>query len=212
MSAIHSPYHVAQAALESIELQWPYDALLGEIGPASSIFIWGQPGAGKTTLAMDLLGMIASGAGPVLFISKEEGKGLSVQQKVQRLQLYAPDVPNYYIEDSWDPAHLQTRVLVKGLRGVLLDTVSSVDTWAARPSLAFLKWAKAHDVVFIYIAHARKSLETHIGPRALALEADVNIRCYLEKPHYGRKIAEVTKNPYAATPKRMDIRMNVHER
>ncbi len=46
----------------------------------------------------------------------------------------------------------------------------------------------------------------------LSLEADVNIRCYLDKSHYGRKIAEVTKNPYAATPKRMDIRMNVHER
>ena len=212
MSAIHSPYHVAQAALESIELQWPYDALLGEIGPATSIFIWGQAGAGKTTLAMDLLGMIASGAGPVLFISKEERIGVSVEQKVKRLQLDTRDISNYYIEDSWDPAHLQTRVLVEGLRGVLLDTVSSVDTWAARPSLAFLKWAKAHDVVFIFIAHARKSLETHIGPRALALEADVNIRCYLDKSDYGRKRAEVTKNPYAATPKRMDIRMNVQER
>ncbi len=212
MSAIHSPYHVAHAALESIELQWPYDALLGEIGPASSIFIWGQAAAGKTTLAMDLLGMIASGAGPVLFISKEERIGLSVQQKRQRLQLYAPDVPNYYIEDSWDPAHRQSRVLVEGLRGVLLDTVSSVDTWAARPTLAFRKWAKAHDVVFIFVAGARKSLETHLGPRELALRADVNIRCYREKPDLGRNIAEVITNPYAATPKWMDIRMNVDRR
>ena len=29
----------------------------------------------------------------------------------------------------------------------------------------------------------------------LSLEADVNIRCYLEPSHYGRKRAEVTKNP-----------------
>ena len=136
MSAIHSPYHVAHAALESIALQWPYDAWLGEIGPATSIFIWGEPGAGKTTLAMDLLGMIASVAGPVLFVSADEGIGLSVQQKIERLHL---DAPNYYIEDSWDPDHLKTRVLERGLRGVLLDAVSAVDTWAARPTLAFLK-------------------------------------------------------------------------
>ena len=209
MSAIHSPYHVARAALESIALQWPYDALLGEIGPATSIFIWGGPGAGKTTLAMDLLGMIASVAGPVLFVSADEGIGLSVQQKMERLHL---DAPNYYIEDAWDLDHLKTSVLEYGFRGVLLDAVSSVDTWAARTTLAFLKWAKAHDVVFIFVGWARKSLETHIGPRALALRADVNIRCYLEKPDLGRPIAEVLKNPYAATPKPMDIRMNVDRR
>ncbi len=209
MSAIHSPYHVARAALESIALQWPYDALLGEIGPATSIFIWGGPGAGKTTLAMDLLGMIASGAGPVLFVSAAEGIGLSLQQKIERLQL---DALNYCIEDAWDLDHLKTSVLQYGFRGVLLDAVSSVDTWAARTTLAFLKWAKAHDVVFIFVGWARKSLETHIGPRALALRADVNIRCYLEKPDLGRPIAEVLKNPYAATPKPMDIRMNVDRR
>ena len=212
MLAIHSPYHVARTSLESIALQWPFDALLGEIGPATSIFIWGGPGAGKTTLAMDLLGTIASLAGPVLFVSAEEGIGLSVQQKIERLQLDAPYAPNYYILDSWDLDHLKTRVLVDGLRGVLLDTVSSVDTWAARTTLAFLKWAKAHDVVFIFIAQARKSLDTHRGTRALALRSDVNIRCYLEKPDLGRKIAEVLKNPYAATPRRMDIRMNVDRR
>ncbi len=209
MSAIHSPYHVAHAALESIALQWPYDALLGEIGPATSIFIWGGAGAGKTTLAMDLLGMIASGAGPVLFVSADEGIGLSLQQKIERLQL---DALNYCIEDSWDLDHLKTSVLERGFRGVLLDAVASVDTWAARTTLAFVKWAKAHDVVFIYVGWARKSLETHRGPRELALRADVNIRCYLEKPDLGRKIAEVMTNPYAATPQLIDIRMNVARR
>ena len=209
MSAIHSPYHVARAALESIALQWPYDALLGEIGPATSIFIWGGPGAGKTTLAMDLLGMIASVADPVLFVSADEGIGLSLQQKKERLQL---DALNYHIEDAWDLDHLKTSVLERGYRGVLLDAVPSVDTWAARTILAFVKWAKAHDVVFIYVGWARKSLETHLGPRELALRADVNIRCYLEKPDLGRNIAEVMTNPYAATPKWMDIRMNVDRR
>ena len=209
MSAIHSPYHVARAALESIALQWPYDALLGEIGPATSIFIWGGAGAGKTTLAMDLLGMIASVADPVLFVSADEGIGLSLQQKIERLQL---DALNYHIEDAWDLDHLKTSVLERGYRGVLLDAVSSVDTWAARTILAFVKWAKAHDVVFIYVGWARKSLATHLGPRELALRADVNIRCYLEKPGLGRNIAEVMTNPYAVTPKCMAIRMNVHER
>ena len=211
MSALHSPYHVAHAALESIALQSPYDALLGEIGPATSIFIWGEAGAGKTTLAMDLLGMIASGAGPVLFVSAVEGRGRSLLKKKDRLQL---DALNYDIRDrdAWDLDHLKTSVLERGYRGVLLDAVSSVDTWAARTTFAFVKWAKAHDVVFIYIGWARKSLATHLGSRELALRADVNIRCYLEKPGLGRNLAEVMTNPYAVTPKCMAIRMNVDRR
>ena len=212
MLAIHSPYKVASTSLEGIPLPPPFDALLGEIGPATSIFIWGGPGAGKTTLGMDLLGTIASLAGPVHFVSVEERIGLSVQQKIERHLLYAPHAPNCYIQDEWDPDHLRTRVLEYGLRGVLLDTVSTVDTWAARPTLAFLKWAKAHDVVFIFIAWARKSLDTYLGPSALAERSDVIIRCYLEEPDLRRPIAEVLKNPYAATPKRMDIRMNVYRR
>ncbi len=210
ISAIHSPYQVARTSLEGLALPPPFGAWLGEIGPATSIFIWGDAGAGKTTLAMDLLGMIASVAGPVLFVSVEEGIGLTLQMKIERLQLGAID--HYDITDSWEPDALKTHVLERGYRGVLLDTVSAADPWAARPTLAFLKWAKAHDVVFIFIAHARKDLRTYLGTPALAERADVIIRCNIEKHNFGGKIAEVLKNPYAATPKRIDIRMKVHRR
>ena len=116
-------------------------------------------------------------------------------------------VPQLHQTDSMSAA-------VRKIRGerTAKEAVSAVDTWAARTILAFLKWAKAHDVVFIFVAGARKSLETHLGPRELALRADVNIRCYLEKPGLGRNIAEVMTNPYAVTPKWMAIRMNVDRR
>ena len=208
MVAIRSPYQVARASLEGVALPQPYGALLGAIGPATSIFLWGGPGAGKTTLGMDLLGTIARLTGPGHFVSAEERIGLTVQQKIKRLQL--GDALFTIHGEFWGYDDLRTRVLEDGLRCVLIDTISTVDTpRAARATLAFLKWAKAHDVIFIFIAHAQKLLKTFAGPRELAFLSDVIIRCYLDKDDLGRPIAEVQKNPYAATPKSMVIRMKV---
>ena len=193
MEAIRSPYRVARASLEGVALPQPFGALLGAIGPATSIFVWGGPGTGKTTLGMDLLGTIAHLTGPGHFVSAEERIGLTVQQKIERLQL--GDSPVTIQGEFWGYDDLRTRVLEDGLRCVLLDTISTVDTpRAARATLAFLKWAKAHDVIFIFIAHAQKSRKTFSGPRELAFLSDVIIRCYLNKDD--GHIAEVQKNPY----------------
>ena len=103
-----------------LTLPEPFARLLGTIEPTAAIFVWGLPGGGKTTFALDLLSAIASVYGPALFIAGEAGgASKTIQNKIIRLKIKGDKV---LIADFEGFKMLKERVLREGIRAVALDS------------------------------------------------------------------------------------------
>ena len=85
MGRTQSGNTVLKKTFKVIRLSDELVACIGEIEKSATVFIWGHSGNGKTSFVLQLIKSLCLDAGlKVLFLSKEEGAGYTMQQKIRR--------------------------------------------------------------------------------------------------------------------------------
>lgn len=158
----------------------------------------GEPGIGKTTLALQVLGDLATQGIRVLYLTTEQGLA-DLKRAVTRIhgaaggQLPKPVRENFFFDDTIEdidalPRFLARRVLTEGeeyhgIQAVVVDSVqgrglASTATRKYRALYEFAENAKAQGLVSIFIGHVTKKGQI-AGPRDL--EHNVDCVMYLRR-------------------------------
>ena len=180
-----------------------FDRVLGGgLIAGSVVLIGGDPGIGKSTLLLQILGYLASKK-QVLYVTGEE----SMQQvaiRAQRLQLSTDDLSlmtETHIETIINKAtHHQPHVLVvDSIQTIFTDSVSSAPGSVSqlRESAAQLvRFAKTHQVALFLVGHVTKE-GAIAGPRVL--EHIVDTVLYFEGEKGSRfRLIRAVKNRFGA--------------
>ncbi|CEK14056.1 ATPase domain-containing protein [Chthonomonas calidirosea] len=151
----------------------------------------GEPGIGKTTLAMQVLGDFAMQGIRVLFLTTEQGLG-DLKSAILRVHedangdLPQPIRENFFLDDSIDdidalPRFLARRVLTEGepyhdVQAIVVDSVqgrglASTASQKYRALYEFAENAKAQGLVSILIGHVTKKGQI-AGPKDLEHNVD----------------------------------------
>lgn len=163
--------------------------LFGRLGENFSMLIWGSPGTGKSTLALNLLKDL-SNYGSTLYFTTEE----RVEDGIitERLNLISGDYKNnVWFDDSRNISNLINTVRNKEVKFVIIDSVNKLKMKTEDLS-DFIMENKG--VNFLLIAHANKDKRTFKGDTDLEHDRDVVVKL---KDGY----AETTKNRFSAVNK-----------
>jgi DNA repair protein RadA/Sms len=182
-----------------------FDRVLGGgLVPGSVVLIGGDPGIGKSTLALQAAARVADGGGKVAYVCGEESPR-QVRLRAGRLGLHqsAVDlVPETNLESALAGA------LAAGARLVILDSIQSVyvegiesrpggPAQLAEAGARLVAWAKATDVATIVTGHVTKGGDV-AGPRLL--EHLVDAVMYFEAAENGAlRVLRAVKNRFGAT-------------
>ncbi|MEK7570052.1 MAG: DNA repair protein RadA [Patescibacteria group bacterium] len=189
---------VARVATTSAE----FDRTLGGgIVPGSLILLGGEPGIGKSTLALQVTAGLKK---PVLYISGEES-GSQVKLRYERLGLKAPHVR--FLSETDVPTVLATiaaekpaLVVVDSVQTLFDPTLPSEAGSVVQIRVVTVKLmalAKQLHIPILLIGHVTKD-GTIAGPRMLEHLVD----CVLTMegdPHHAYRILRATKNRFGAT-------------
>jgi nucleoside-triphosphatase THEP1 len=92
---------------ETLNLTWPWSQLLGQPAKGFNVMLWGNPGGGKSTLALGLARDLARTSGKTLYVSGEEFGSYTLQDKLRRAGGHVEGL--YFSEDyagqdlgAWD--------------------------------------------------------------------------------------------------------------
>ena len=181
-----------------------FDRVLGGgLVPGSVILLGGDPGIGKSTLALQLAWRLAS-AGPILYGSGEE----SLAQLKLRAKRLGIDVDNLYLLAETETEAIETRVKELGPIFLVVDSIQTMTTSAldgapgsvgqVRESAArFQRLAKSEGVTTLIIGHVTK-FGTLAGPRTL--EHIVDTVLYFEGERFRQyRILRAVKNRFGST-------------
>ncbi len=182
-----------------------WDRVLGGgIVPGSMVLLGGDPGVGKSTLALQLAGALAAGGGRVIYVSGEESPQ-QVAMRARRLGLpssaigvtaetdvdaiiagAAAQLPDLLIIDSiqsiWDPE---------------LDTGAGSVVQLRECTLRLLQFAKKQRTAVLLIGHVTKD-GSIAGPKVL--EHMVDVVLYLEGERLqSYRLLRGVKNRFGAT-------------
>ncbi len=185
----------SQEVLTVPSLPWLNEALGGGFVRGGVYLLAGEPGIGKTTLALQILGDVAKAGGKVLYVTTEQGLA-DIKRTLDRVHGVPRDgsLPqgieeNFFLDDSLDdidglPKFLSRRVLTDGEdyhgTGVLVvDSVQGRGLAAAatqkyRALYEFAESAKAQRLVTLLIGHVTKKGQI-AGPKDL----EHNVDCVL---------------------------------
>jgi DNA repair protein RadA/Sms len=187
----------------------------GGLVPGSVTVLGGEPGIGKTTLAMQLLGWWA---GPTLYISGEESPQ-QVKQRALRLGITTPNRPS----DEADPARRGGDVWIAAevsLRGILdavertrpdvvvIDSIQTIadERIASSPGSStqirectqqLVVEAKRRGVAMVLVGHVTKE-GALAGPRALEHVVDTVLSFEGER-HHALRLLRAVKHRFGAT-------------
>jgi DNA repair protein RadA/Sms len=178
----------------------------GGLVPGSVILLAGEPGIGKSTLALQLAAQLCSaGQGrPVLYVTGEESPE-QVRLRAARLAVNAEDVlllPETHLEalaEPWRKLHPKL-VLVDSIQTLRTDRVDSAagSVGQVRECSALLAAsAKREGTALVLIGHVTKE-GTIAGPRVLEHLVDVVLSFEGDRAHPFR-ILRATKNRFGAT-------------
>jgi DNA repair protein RadA/Sms len=180
-----------------------FDRVLGGgLIPGSVILVGGEPGIGKSTLALQLAARLAQDA-PVLYISGEESPG-QIKLRAQRLQI--EDAPIFIVHEQNLAAirdHIRktaaSAVIVDSIQTVLPDGSAGLGTTyqVGQATFELSQLARAQKIPILLIGHVTKAGE-FAGPKAI--EHLVDVALYIEG---GRdsdvRIVRAVKNRFGST-------------
>jgi DNA repair protein RadA/Sms len=180
-----------------------FDRVLGGgLIPGSVILVGGEPGIGKSTLALQLAACLAQDA-PVLYISGEESPG-QIKLRAQRLQI--EDAPIFIVHEQNLAAirdHIRktaaSAVIVDSIQTVLPDGSAGLGTTyqVGQATFELSQLARAQKIPILLIGHVTKAGE-FAGPKAI--EHLVDVALYIEG---GRdsdvRIVRAVKNRFGST-------------
>jgi DNA repair protein RadA/Sms len=176
----------------------------GGIVPGSLVLVGGDPGIGKSTLLLEVAGMVANRHGTTLYVSGEESSR-QIKMRADRLQLQANDLflvtetrlgailhhvadlqPQLLIVDSIQTTYIEEMTSAAG-------SVSQVRECASR----LQEVAKGQGVTVFLVGHVTKE-GSIAGPRVL--EHIVDTVLYLEgDPFHRYRLLRSVKNRFGAT-------------
>jgi DNA repair protein RadA/Sms len=173
----------------------------GGIVPGSLILLGGEPGIGKSTLALQITSRLNA---PVLYVSGEES-GSQVKLRYERLGLKAPQVS--FISETDLPTVLATLESEKPILAIVdsiqtlfdpeLPSEAGSITQVRVATVKLMEVAKRLHIPILLIGHLTKE-GSLAGPRVLEHLVD----CVLTMegdPHHAYRLLRATKNRFGAT-------------
>jgi len=176
----------------------------GGIVPGSLVLVGGDPGIGKSTLLLQVSGILGKENHKVLYVSGEE----SIRQTKMRADRLGIDSENLYILAETDVHLIEEHIDQVQPKVVIIDsiqTVSQEEITSAPGSVAqvrectasFMKIAKMRGVTIFIVGHVTKE-GTIAGPRLL--EHMVDAVLYFEGDrHHTYRILRSVKNRFGST-------------
>jgi len=176
----------------------------GGIVPGSAVLIGGDPGIGKSTLLLQVSGLLAGQGQRVLYVSGEE----SAQQVRMRADRLGIDSDNLYLlaENSLNQIlghieHLKPALaVVDSIQSVYLDDLTSSAgsiSQVREGAAALLRLAKSTQVPILIVGHVTKA-GAIAGPRVLEHIVDAVLYLEGERFHAFRLLRGV-KNRFGST-------------
>ena len=177
----------------------------GGVVPGSLILVGGDPGIGKSTLLLQIAGLLAEANGkPVLYISGEES-ARQIKMRAERLAIHTDNV--FVVTETSLGAILRHAEQVQPLAMVVdsIQTVTSEELTSAAGSISqvrqaaarFQWWAKAEGVAVFLVGHVTKE-GAIAGPKVL--EHIVDTVLYLEGDRFHTyRLLRSVKNRFGAT-------------
>lgn len=172
----------------------PYSSLIGDIPKNASMTIFGMPGQGKSTFALDFADSLTQYFGNVIYCSPEEGVSVSMQNKLHRLKITNPKL---FIEDFTDIPSLQRKIKETHRAGaVFMDSATHVNL-STKEIIDFVDWCEKSDVICVIVLHATKTGD-YKGNSQVVHAVDTNIEiaegtAYTRKNRYA-DLAEIEVN------------------
>ncbi len=172
----------------------------GGIVPGSLILLGGEPGIGKSTLALQLTSLLS----PALYISGEE----SAEQIKLRAERITPNSGQILVLSETDVDTITATIVAEKPAIAIVDsiqTISSSDlpgetgnpTQVRAAATKLLNVAKTYNIAIVIIGHVTKE-GTVAGPRTL--EHLVDTVLYLEgERHHSYRLLRTVKNRFGAT-------------
>jgi DNA repair protein RadA/Sms len=176
----------------------------GGIVPGSVILIGGDPGIGKSTLLLQISGLLAANGKPTLYVSGEE----STQQIKMRARRLNIDEEQLYILSETNLDHILGQVerlqpqlvVVDSIQSVYLEELDSSAgsiTQVRECGAALLRMAKSDNVPVFIVGHVTKQ-GAIAGPRVLEHMVDTVLYLEGERFHLYRILRSV-KNRFGST-------------
>lgn len=176
----------------------------GGIVPGSLVLIGGDPGIGKSTLLLQLSGILSHSAHKVLYVSGEE----SLKQTKMRADRLHITSDQLFVLAETDVSQIELRIEEVQPTVVVIDSIQTVyqqEITSAPGSVAqvrectssFMRVAKTKGIAIFIVGHVTKE-GAIAGPRIL--EHMVDTVLYLEgERHHTYRILRAVKNRFGST-------------
>ncbi|MCW9709047.1 hypothetical protein [Fodinibius salsisoli] len=175
---------LAKLNIKGIKIAQPYGRLLGEPEKNAVIFIWGEKGAGKSTMSLGLADALAE-HGRIEYIPAEEHFGKTLVDRVKRLGATHRNL-NF---TKWKSIQALKEILLKNRSfACILDSISVIDA-NAKETVELAQWCRENGIMFVMVSHATKDGQ-YKGNTSIAHECDIEIKVTKEGG------AETEKNRY----------------
>jgi DNA repair protein RadA/Sms len=176
----------------------------GGIVPGSLVLIGGDPGIGKSTLLLQVAGMVAQEGGEVLYVSGEESVP-QIRLRAERLgvigeRLYL--LPETALENILEHGQelLPQLMVIDSVQTVYLEGLASAAGSVGQLrecTLRLMQWAKSSGVPVLLVGHVTKD-GTIAGPHVL--EHIVDVVLYLEGERFSSfRLLRGVKNRFGST-------------
>jgi DNA repair protein RadA/Sms len=176
----------------------------GGLVPGSVTLLGGEPGIGKSTLLLQVLGHLASAGASCLLVTAEES-AQQVRQRAERLGALAPSL--WVVAETDVPTiaaavgAVQPDVLVvDSVQAVADPTLESAPGSVAQvreSANAFVRLAKSRDMATVLVGHVTKE-GTLAGPRVLEHVVDT-VLSFEGDRHHALRLLRAVKHRFGAT-------------